>query len=48
MRISVGFEAGRSSQAACLFTGREELEHSRGLGLQGPCGLSCGGVRGCF
>lgn len=31
-----------------VFTGREELQHSRGLGFQGPCGLSCGGVRCCF
>lgn len=29
-------------------TGREELQHSRGLGFQGPCGLGCGGVRCCF
>lgn len=37
-----------SFQAACLSAGREELQHSRGLGFQGPCGLSGGGVRGCF
>lgn len=31
-----------------LSTGSQELQHSRGLGLQGPRGLGCGGVRGRF
>lgn len=40
--------AGRAYKSASVSIGCEELQCSRGLGLQGPCGLSRGRVRCCF